>query len=448
MVMYLKRVLSRPVLSRLILVAVVAIFVILPFTTPITVFLGTNISHFGLFKVWKEIMMVIVLALVILSGIWRNMAGIKERRFKLLLVLMAGYTLWAVGWGFMNLTVFHQINWEAFVYALITDLRFLLFLVLCWLIAQDHAILKKKWPTLLLAPAAVVVAFGVLQYFVLPADFLRHLGYSAQTITPYQLVDERPDYVRIQSTLRGPNTFGVYLILVIVAAAVCLGKRRIKQLVMLAASAISLFATYSRSAWLGVVASLGLLSFINIHNPKTRQIIFASSLCVILLVGTSAYLARNGSFVQNTLLHTSSTSKSPESSNAGRSRAIKESTKEVLHEPFGRGPGSAGPASLRNNKPERIAENYYLQLGQELGWLGLGLFLAINVLVAMMLWERRTDRLAKILLASFVGIAISNMFAHAWMDDTISLLWWGLAGIALAPNLLQKSRQEPVRKSK
>lgn len=445
--MYLKRAFSWPILNWLVLIAVIAIFVTLPFTTPITVYLGAKLNHFSLFKFWKEITMVIMLALVFLSGTWRRLADIKERRFKLLLGLIVGYALWVVGWGLMSLTVFHQINWEAYIYALITDLRFLFFLVLCWLITQDHTVLKKKWPTLLLAPAAIVVTFGLLQYFVLPADFLKHLGYNTHTITPYQLVDEKPDFVRIQSTLRGPNPFGVYLILIIVTAAVSLGKKRIKQLAMLAASAVSLFATYSRSAWLGVVVSLGALSFISISSAKAKRIILAGGLGIILLVGTSAYLARNDSFVQNTLLHTSSTSKSPESSNAGRSRAIKESTREVLHEPFGRGPGSAGPASLRNNKPARIAESYYLQLGQELGWLGLGLFLAINALVAMMLWERRANSLARILLASFVGITIANMVAHVWMDDTISLLWWGLAGIALAPNLLHKSSQQSVRKS-
>jgi hypothetical protein len=30
------------------------------------------------------------------------------------------------------------------------------------------------------------------------------------------------------------------------------------------------------------------------------------------------------------------------------------------------------------------------------------------------------------------------MLSHAWADDTISLLWWGLAGVAVARLILPK----------
>jgi len=88
------------------------------------------------------------------------------------------------------------------------------------------------------------------------------------------------------------------------------------------------------------------------------------------------------------------------------------------------GVGTAGPASVYNPKRIRIAEDYYIQIGQETGIVGLGLFLAINICVGYRLWERRSDALALGLFASFLGLVIVNLFSHAWADPTLAYLWW------------------------
>jgi O-antigen ligase len=104
-----------------------------------------------------------------------------------------------------------------------------------------------------------------------------------------------------------------------------------------------------------------------------------------------------------------------------------------VNEPLGRGVGTAGPASVYNNNNVRISENYFLQVAQETGWAGLILFIAINYLIVCELWRRRNEVLARILLASLAGITFINLLSHAWTDDTLAYLWWGLTGIALAP---------------
>jgi hypothetical protein len=50
-------------------------------------------------------------------------------------------------------------------------------------------------------------------------------------------------------------------------------------------------------------------------------------------------------------------------------------------------------------------------------------------------------------LASLIGISVINLVSHAWMDDTLSLLWWGLAGIALAPAIIKGKHYEKQTKS-
>ena len=87
---------------------------------------------------------------------------------------------------------------------------------------------------------------------------------------------------------------------------------------------------------------------------------------------------------------------------------------------------------MYNDGQGKLAENYYLQIGQEIGLLGLLAFLAINVLVAQRLWHRRAHPLAMTLFVSLIGISVVNMLAHAWADDTLSYIWWGLAGAACA----------------
>ena len=153
-------------------------------------------------------------------------------------------------------------------------------------------------------------------------------------------------------------------------------------------------------------------------------------------------MVRNNQTAQYTLFHTSSTSTSPNSPNAVRASALQNAWRDTTHQPLGRGPGTAGPASQHNDHKARIAENYYLQIGQEVGVLGIAVFVAMNGLIARQLWYRRADMLARVLLASLAGISVINLVSHAWADDTLSLLWWGLAGVALAPVILKAKSRE------
>jgi O-antigen ligase len=133
------------------------------------------------------------------------------------------------------------------------------------------------------------------------------------------------------------------------------------------------------------------------------------------------------------VLHTQTHSASKISSNDAHASALTSGLRDVVRQPFGDGPGTAGPASEHNTgHPARIAENYYVQVAQETGWLGLGLLLAITVLIVMELYQRLgTSPLALTLFVSFVGLAFVNLLSHAWADDTLAFLWWGLAGVAL-----------------
>jgi O-antigen ligase len=147
-------------------------------------------------------------------------------------------------------------------------------------------------------------------------------------------------------------------------------------------------------------------------------------------------MLRNNLNFENYVFHTDRVSKAATSSNQGHTTAFKQASKDITHQPLGRGVGTAGPQSVYNNQPARIAENYYLQIGQEAGLLGIILFVLICGFLGKMLYEKRADPLALTLFASLIGLSVVNLLSHAWQDDTIAYIFWGLAGIALAPAII------------
>jgi O-antigen ligase len=321
-------------------------------------------------------------------------------------------------------------------YAFVVNLRPVVFLVLAWIAAEKCGWLKEYWRRLVLVPAAAVVMFGLAQITFLPADFLRHFGYGPDTLQPYQTVDQKMAFVRIQSTLRGANPLGAYLMMILCAYVALAFKSR-KKIFCAISTTFVLYFTYSRSAYIGVLVSLLALA---VKSRKVWRYLVVGALAAALVVGGATAVFKNNSRFQNTFFHTSNSSASSDNSNAKRWQAQKDGIRDVIREPLGRGPGTAGPASVYNAPHEvRLAENYYLQIGQEVGWLGLGIFVAINVALAKALWRRRQDTLAKVLLASGVGITVICLLSHALTDDTLSYLWFGLAGIILAKGENEKT---------
>jgi O-antigen ligase len=348
--------------------------------------------------------------------------------------LVSAYVLISLIWGF-GAYLLDKTTPKALGFGLAVNLRFLMFFITIWVIATKSQWLEKMWPKLLFIPAAIVLVFGFLQRFVLPFDVLRHFGYNESTIFPYQTINHDIHYPRIMSTLRGANPLGAYLVLIISAITVMFWKiknqRRLWGVFGLAALAV-MFFSHSRAAWIGLLLALAALAVIKLSSKPLNSWLALTVIGAILLVSGIAYGLRNNDSFENYLFHTNDKSTVQESSNEEHVSAFRDGLKQAAAEPLGRGIGTAGPASVYNHGKARVAENYYIQIAQETGWLGLALFLAIVFLTARELWRRRRQSLPLILFISLVGISAVNLVSHAWTDDTLAYLWWGLAGIALA----------------
>lgn len=425
---------------------VMVILVLIPFHAFLTVWLSTVFGHYTALRLWKEYLLV----LLTLGGLYLLLADRKIRTHtlpRLLVQLIIAYALVQVVWGVIA-HEHHDVSTKALAYGVLIDMRYFFFFFIAWGIALRTSRLKKYWQPLLLWPAVVVILFGLLQAFVLPNNFLSHFGYGPNTIMPFETINHNTAFVRIESTLRGSNPLGAYLLLPLCAISILLLRKKQdwRTIFLLIGGLVVLFFSFSRAAWLGAIVALGIVFITNLQSRQLKiRILYGAAAAVVVLAGL-VYAFRNDTYEQNILWHTQTHSTVKSTSDAGHASALETGLRDVLHDPVGHGPGTSGPASVYNHdQPARIPEDYFLQLGEETGWLGLALFLIINVGVAYLLWLRRHDSLSLALFASFIGICIINLLTQAWTDDTLAYLWWGLAGVAMAsPPVKRAEDTEPA----
>lgn len=150
-----------------------------------------------------------------------------------------------------------------------------------------------------------------------------------------------------------------------------------------------------------------------------------------------------------------------------------EAAVKMFRNPFGLGLGAAGPASNRVSEPcvflrpqddpawaksqptlcvflgstqvqpldhvcacPFLPENWYLQVGVELGVLGCVLFIALVVLILRRLGMEngkwKMDNFQFVAFLSFLGISIAALFLHAWEDAAVAYTGWILVAVALS----------------
>lgn len=432
------------------LAATLAIIIIalVPFHAFLTVSLSDFFGHYTQLRLWKEALLVImgIAVVYLLLTDHKIRTHTLTRRLVWLVVAYAGLHLLT---GFLALRS-DEVTLKATLYGILVNLRFLAFFFLVWAVALRTNRLQAHWQKLLIWPAVAVVLFGLLQVSVLPTNFLSNFGYSVTTIEPFETVNSNDDYVRISSTLRGPNPLGAYLIIPCVALLVLLlqAKKKWRLAALLASALLVLAASFSRSGAVGALIGLVLAFGLSLRTGLAKKYVAGFGVGLIVLLAIGAAVVPKNSQLENIVFHTDSDSAVAESSNDQRAEALRSGVVDIRDQPLGEGPGSAGPASVYNANRVEISENYFLQIGQEVGVIGLLLFILINAGVGYLLWLRRADPLAMILFASLVGITFVNMVSHAWTDDTLAYVWWGLAGIAMARLPLEAKPLESVLEPK
>ncbi|PID99151.1 hypothetical protein CSA80_03490 [Candidatus Saccharibacteria bacterium] len=407
---------------------VAAVLLLVPFQAFLAVAGAKVGGNYTLLRLVPEFALLILLFWLVFSGrlklLWQQLSGQK------LAWLVAAYLIVNLVYYGVSVAV-KQLDVQAAAYGLLLNTRHVVWFAAVCAVGYRSNWLRRNWQPIALIPLAAVSVFAVLQFFVLPPDFLGHFGYQKGiTISPAHTINQDTETIRAQSFLRGPNPLGAYLLvgigLVWIAAFSRVRKYAFAVLVLAA-----LFLSFSRSAWLGLIMS-GLVWLTvtkgvwrNARENLLAAVAVAASLGILLL-----FLQTNHG-VQNAIFHVNDRSTAELTSNEGRVAALQQGLGDVVNEPLGRGLGTAGPASmLEDTVPARNSENYFLGLGQEIGWLGMGLFIAICLVLSKLLYRQKTV-LAWTMLATLVGLTLVNLLSYAWADVTLAYLWWGLAAIAL-----------------
>lgn len=397
---------------------------------PLSVWLGSIWPENELFfKVWKELLMIFAAGLV---------AGMVSRR-KMWPELAQDKVFWLIvayaGLHFVLLFAF-KLPMEATMAGLAIDLRYILFFGLMYVALKTLPHYRQLFLTIGVISAFIVVGFATLQLF-LPRDILAYIGYSKETIAPYLTVDQNDNFVRVNSTLRGPNPLGAYAGMILAIITVVLVrtkawltvKYRWAIVILGVCSVVALWISYSRSAWIGAVVAIGLVLAATVARKLPRWSWIAVCGIVFALIG-GLIVARDNTFISNVLLHENPEGGSAISSNDAHAESLAFGLERLVQQPLGAGIGSTGSASLYTENPV-IIENQYLFIAHEAGWFGLALFLAIFIIIMARLWRKRKDWLALSVFASGVSFALIGLIQPVWVDDTVSIIWWGLAAIAL-----------------
>jgi hypothetical protein len=196
---------------------------------------------------------------------------------------------------------------------------------------------------------------------------------------------------------------------------------------------VSLWASYSRSAQIGTVIAIAIVLTVTMWHKLTPKMLGIMGALFVMAAG-GLFMIRDTSFISNIVLHENPNDGSSLNSNEGHISSINNSFWQLLHQPLGAGIGSTGSASLLG-KNSQIIENQYLFVAHEAGWFGLLLFIAIITMVLTRLWKLRSDWLALGVFASGIGLLVIGIFLPVWTDDTVSIIWWGLAAVVVGSRL-------------
>jgi hypothetical protein len=419
--------------SIVLLVIFFAYISIHPFVAAVV---GSSTGNFAPIKIWKDILVTLVAVAVITYGVAKE--SLRKK-------LLEDHLIWFTAlYSFLTLIVFivsQSYENKAGFAGLIFNLRFiaLFFIVriLMYGIAKSNEKIIRvrgflsKWVVII---ASSIALFGVVQTVILPSDFMTHFGYNGvTTINPVSTVDDNANARRAFSTLNDANEFGAYLIIPIAFAVERLMRtKRWYYATTTAVMVLGVYLSHSRAAILGLVAAAVIFCTPYLKRKLDRQKTILVGVGSVSLIAAILITATVYPSVRLAVFHSSPEDSSlVQGSTFDHYSATKDGIKDALNHPLGRGVGEAGPASFYHTEDgkSRIAENYYVQIAQEVGLAGLALFITAIVIGLRQVLSTRDDAYSWSFFAGFVGVAIVAIFLHTWASDSISYIAWGLLGV-------------------
>jgi len=245
------------------------------------------------------------------------------------------------------------------------------------------------------------------------------------------------EFVRASSVMGSPLALGHFLLLPFALALerAMRGRTRgaIGQAVLIGSG---ILLTQTRSALLG--AGVIILLVLRRSPGRTEQ---ARSRFWLVLVG--ALVAATPFIISAGMLDRFS----DEGSTTAHQEGFFNGLSVISEHPLGQGLGTSAGVGQRFSTASSVSENYYLQVGAEIGAIGAVLFVGFVLIVNRELRRARDetgDPLVTGARAGFAGIAVAAFFLHAFNNQTVAWSAFAVAGLALSATVGSRGRDGPV----
>ncbi len=252
---------------------------------------------------------------------------------------------------------------------------------------------------------------------------------------------------RVCSFFDNPNILAVFLLLTLpLAPGALIGCQSIQAAILsffsLSAGVLCLILTWSRGAWLGLIAAVTV--FLLLHGKRSLSVLF---LLPIPTVAAGLYLPHN------LLNRFSSIGQLTESSSQYRLYTWRGTLRMILAHPFGIGCGEDAfhlvysLHAVSGTESVMHAHQLFLQIAAELGIVGLVCFVWIlfRLLRRELFYLKRTKNASARawslgLFCALLGTLVMGLFDYVWYRYSLFWLFWGLCAVLM--NVTQERREE------
>lgn len=452
------------------------------------VLMGPGHAPLAALAIWKEVLLGVILVFAFVEWMKdlrkNNKWQITNGKVDAIDMLIGGLFVLS-----LIVTAMTHANWGLYALGFKYDLLPLLAFVALRRVSWSDVFFARVFQSIFFVFLMIAV-WGIASAF-LPMSVFTFLGYSdlhslyqpGAPLPPFHQI-EAIGIRRIQSTFAGPNQLGMWLLLPLGIAAVQLCRERtfarlpalswVEGLVCSLMS-IVLLLTFSRAAWIAAFVIVAIAAYRLLPRRRFSRLA-ASTITIGIIAGAVALTVLPDVFLRAT------------STRAHIERPLQALSMMIDH-PLGQGLGSAGPASNRVSdaciyleegadaawavgrddlcvfvgatqaqplgrecRCAFLPENWYLQIGVELGWLGMILYVSLIGCVLISLWRKWqiTSAFAKAsadkngkwqsgaLFLVVLGVSIAALVLHAWEDSAVAYSLWVLGAAALSPTTYKR----------
>jgi hypothetical protein len=387
------------------------------------------------FALYKEMILFVMACIVV----WNAYIKRITLRFGTIDSLILGYIVWLV-----TISLFFPSPVEHIFYGGRYDFEFFIAFLI---IRHGYSFLScrpMKYISYFVWSGWIALALWILVRWVFGEDILLYFGFSPNlsnwnfggSIPIYHGIDGA-SVRRFQGIFDGPNPAGFFILLYFwILATYFRSAKKYYYLLSIATIilTVTLFYTYSRSALIGLVGGVGSLFLLHIWYIWKKHRVFVLWLIPgFILIWGLFYLKFEGTINQIVFR---------EGSTKGHFDRAVVGLKRFAENPLWSGLASAGPAYRFVKQPEEwmslysgenklredyyIPESWYIQQLVEGGIMGFTLFVSILGWMAIQLTKRSI-----FLFASFIAMAIMNLFLHTYESIYVSLLLFMIVSLVI-----------------